>query len=43
MTTFKKIVNVLAIVFGAAFVIFGGTDATIGIGAIVLLLGVNNL
>lgn len=43
MATFKMVVNVVAIVFGTAFIILGGTDATVGIGAIIVVLGVNNL
>lgn len=43
MTTFKKIINVAAIILGAVFIFVGGTDATVGIGAIIVVLGVNNL
>lgn len=43
MSVFKKIVNVLAIIVGITFVFAGGTDATIGLGAILIVLGTNNL
>lgn len=43
MTTVKAIVNVAAIIFGIVLIAAGGTDTTLALGGILIVLGVNNL
>lgn len=39
----KVVLNVIAIILGVVFIFTGGTDVHLGLGALLVLVGINNI